>query len=146
MNHYHRKQHHIWQLRHEACKKCHGERDGKRGFDYCICGPEPCRNCGVIDPNSSLSDKGCDRCIKPDYPKTIDTENAGYLMVVECPYCKEDNTIDGDGTMFGAYASVLICHKCNKKAWIGIDTSFDYGEDIESEDAPTEVGGVLKCK
>lgn len=33
--------HRDWLVRNEACKRCHGELEAP-----CICGPEPCRECG----------------------------------------------------------------------------------------------------
>jgi hypothetical protein len=50
--------HQIWRLRHEACDRCHGNRDV-----ICICGPEPCKHCG-LDKAKNLYEHGCDICLK----------------------------------------------------------------------------------
>lgn len=128
--------HRVWELRHSACTHCHGKPD-----DPCICGHEPCKQCGYeYGPPISLNENGCDKCAPPErLVKTIDRDAAWPVYVVDCPYCKASNIVDCD-SMGGFQADILQCHACNTKAWLGEDTEYDYDEDINDEDACIEVG------
>ncbi|MDF1665842.1 MAG: hypothetical protein P1V97_29065 [Planctomycetota bacterium] len=50
--------HKDWLVRHEACKRCHGELE-----ELCICGPEPCRECGDTEL-ALLAGSMCPDCVE----------------------------------------------------------------------------------
>ena len=127
----------VWSLRHEACKKCHGESKTLP----CICGQQPCRNCGKAYLEQDHYDHGCNHCVKKeDAPKVIDVEECEYYILVACPYCKTSNLVEGHSSGMHPAADALLCYQCNKKAWLGVDTPYDYEDFINNDSVHTETG------
>jgi len=131
----------IWSLRHEACKKCHGESKTLP----CICGIQPCFNCGVAQASLQTHyDHGCNHCVtEKDKPRVIEVENLPYYILVSCPHCKIENLVSGHDSGHHPAAQVLQCYVCDKKSWLGQDTPHDYEDFINHKSTSHEIGTRL---